>query len=260
MTEEIAGGQYPPGESPGGVSARFREAWIDSSTRSESEPGLLPARLVRACLEVLPAAGAGLSVLRETFRVPLAATDAGARLAERLQFTLSEGPCLTAAAERRVVVATRDELEDRWPLYAHELFSRTPYRAVVALPFALGAQTDGALDLYQTDPAQLWALRLTETSVITDEIAGALIAQSSEESRTASNWHEEAPSWLQTESVSQRMLLWVAIGVVMAHFFDLTESDALALLRSHAYSLDMTVDDLAEQITEGTRSPSDMRP
>jgi hypothetical protein len=59
-------------------------------------PELLPVRLARAAVRVLPGvAGAGISVLADPgMRVPLGASDEDAATAERLQFTVGEGPCL----------------------------------------------------------------------------------------------------------------------------------------------------------------------
>src|SRR3954471_8525889 len=80
------------------VVTRFRRAWGSQQGGEDAGPELLPTRLTRACLAVLPAAdGAGLSLLDNDFRVPIGATDDVAALAERLQFTIGEGPCLDAA-------------------------------------------------------------------------------------------------------------------------------------------------------------------
>src|SRR3954447_10060986 len=58
-------------------------------------PELLPSRLMRSCVQVLPVAGAGVSVFT---RGAGGASDDSAVLAERLQFTVGEGPCLAAHA------------------------------------------------------------------------------------------------------------------------------------------------------------------
>lgn len=58
---------------------------------------LLPTVLARACVKVLPIAGASLS-LTDELRIPLGASDDVAARAEQLQATLGEGPCLTATA------------------------------------------------------------------------------------------------------------------------------------------------------------------
>ena len=49
-------------------------------------------------------------------------------------------------------------------------------------------------------------------------------------------------------AVARRMNVWVAIGMVMEQGV-LTNVDALALLRASAYSRDVSLDDLAGQLT-----------
>ena len=111
-------------------------------------PELLPVRLARAAVRVLPGvAGAGISVLAEPgMRVPLGASDEDAATAEQLQFTVGEGPCLQAHTSALPVYAPAAVFTARWPLLYAELTARTPYRAVLALP--LRYRFTGALDLY----------------------------------------------------------------------------------------------------------------
>jgi hypothetical protein len=51
-------------------------------------PELLPVRLARACVEVLPVAGVGISMFGSSgMRIPVGASDDDAAAAERLQFS-----------------------------------------------------------------------------------------------------------------------------------------------------------------------------
>lgn len=100
-------------------------------------PELLPARLMRAAAAVLPVAAAGISAFSKLrHRVPLGASDDTAALAERLQFTVGEGPCLAAHTDQRAVVATAEVMSRCWPAFHLELTGRTPYRAIVSIPRA----------------------------------------------------------------------------------------------------------------------------
>ena len=58
---------------------------------------LLPVRLTQACRRVLRVAGAALSGYQGGFRIPIGSSDEMATLAERLQFTHSEGSCVKTA-------------------------------------------------------------------------------------------------------------------------------------------------------------------
>src|ERR1700710_712461 len=96
---------------------RFRAAWVEGDAQT-AVAELLPVRLARACVAVLPVSGAGLSVIDDSFRVPLGASDETATTAERLQFTTGEGPCLDAARSGRMVVTRGEEISRRWPRFA----------------------------------------------------------------------------------------------------------------------------------------------
>ncbi len=146
---------------------RFRSA-IAPSTAED----LLPDRLARACVAVLPVDGAGLSVsLLPGHRLPLGASDSAAAAAERLQFTLGAGPCLSAQKARAMVVAaTTEELREQWPVYAQQLAERTPFCSVLSLP--VGGPLAGvvALDLYRAASGPLGEDVLRDVV----EVAGAV--------------------------------------------------------------------------------------
>jgi hypothetical protein len=74
-------------------------------------PELLPTRLMKAAAAVLPVAAAGISIfISSGHRVPLGASDDTAALAERLQFTSGEGPCLSAHATNRATWVTNAQM------------------------------------------------------------------------------------------------------------------------------------------------------
>ena len=78
------------------IAQRFQAACADVAEPELAAIELLPVLLARACARVLGVAGAGISVFADDYRVPLGASDNDASSAERLQFTLGEGPCLDA--------------------------------------------------------------------------------------------------------------------------------------------------------------------
>jgi len=98
------------------VAQRFRAAWVDTNVPVPAGVELLPVRLARACVQVLPVDGASISVLTEDFRYPLGASDDTANAAERLQFTQGEGPCLDALRTNSPVQANAQDIYRRWPL------------------------------------------------------------------------------------------------------------------------------------------------
>jgi chemotaxis receptor (MCP) glutamine deamidase CheD len=71
-------------------------------------------RLMRACAQVLRVSATGISYFSGfRHRVPLGNGDAQAVPAERLQFTVGEGPCVTAHVEDRAVLATAHTMAPR---------------------------------------------------------------------------------------------------------------------------------------------------
>lgn len=93
---------------------------------------LLPTRLMRAAAAALPVTAAGISAFTGyRQRVPLGASDDTAALAERLQFTAGEGPCITAHARLQPVYATAQIMAWQWPTFHAELVANTPYRTIV---------------------------------------------------------------------------------------------------------------------------------
>src|ERR1700710_311366 len=134
-------------------------------------PELLPVRLARACATVLPVTGAGLSLYGTAdFRVPIGASDDTAADAERLQFTLGEGPCLAAHLERRVIAASESDMQRLWPQFYAELVTGSSYRSIVAVPLQQGLQGVAALDLYLDNSTAALELDRAELVTVADTV------------------------------------------------------------------------------------------
>lgn len=254
------------GETEGfDLGAEFDAMWRGDGDPATATVDLLPTRLAKACAALLPVDGAGLSLHQTEFRVPIGASDEMATLAERLQFTQGEGPCLESAEMRRTLVVGADDMEAMWPSFAAELFQHTPYQGITSLPVALTPGLFAALDLYFVDPESMNALRVADTAAITARIAEALAARTDSLDDAASNdsvddeeeWH--VPSWLDNEPTRKRTYVWVAVGMVMTEF-RLTTTDAVALLRSYAYGRDQTLDDVAMQLVKGDIDVAQIQP
>ncbi|MGY1740615.1 MULTISPECIES: ANTAR domain-containing protein [unclassified Blastococcus] len=206
-------------------------------------PELLPDRLARAAAKVLPVDGAGISLFfAEDRRLPLGASDPVSAEVERLQFTAGEGPCLSAHAEGRAIVADEDTIGTRWPAFHDLLVAATPVRGTISLPLADGLSGIGALDLYVVPPGDIATLGLQDALVVADEVAATLRAQS-ELSRQAG----DAPAWVEAPSVDRRAVVWQAMGFVNAGL-GVESEDALALLRGHAYAEGVDLDEIARRV------------
>ena len=226
----------------GNLAERYRRA---VARNGYGDLDLLPAALSRACVDVLPVDGAGIS-MTGPLRVPLGASGDEVRAGERLQSTLGEGPCLAAAGAGAPLVADQDDIAVRWPLFHRELSVQTPYRSVVSLPLrAADEQPIGALDLYfRAREADRSMLRAEVQRDVVDEIARLLLVQLS----TGTAPEPPGPRWLESPPVRRRMHVWAAVGMLMAAGRQ-DEADSLAALRGYAFSHGQSLDDLAEAVT-----------
>jgi hypothetical protein len=207
-------------------------------------PELLPERLARACAWVLPIDGAGISLFfADDRRLPLGASDPSSAEAERLQFTVGEGPCLAAHAEGRPVLADEATIRSRWPAFYDCLAGTTRIRATLSLPLADDLQGIGALDLYLVPPHDPGAPSLADAEAVTREVAAAFGVVNRRGGRT------DGPAWLDAPAAARRSIVWQAIGMLNAAL-RVSSPDALAVLRAHAYAAGTTLDDLATLVVD----------
>jgi hypothetical protein len=236
------------------LAEQFRTTAVEAFTRGGAIVDLLPLVFARAAVSVLPVAGAGLS-MTDHLRIPLAASDQDVVTAERLQTTLGEGPCLAAVAKGRPLVADLATMAARWPTFSERFVAETPYQSVASfpLPSAHGSYL-GALDLYSTSPDTLTRSEVKEVDVaIAIPIASIIFSDDA-----AGDLDGIAmPSWLGSESVDERMNVWVAVGMSMERL-QLSNEDALALLRGYAYSHSFTLDQVARLVTDTGLQPDEL--
>jgi hypothetical protein len=135
----------------GGAAGRFDEA-LASSPPELTGPELLPARLARACARALDVDGAGLSLHVGLLRTPIGASDAVTAHAERLQFTVGDGPCLRANDDGVEITFAIEDIQRNWPQLWAALLGDTPYRGVLSVPLPPPMGPLVVLDLYVHAP------------------------------------------------------------------------------------------------------------
>ena len=227
------------------ILTEFKAALSADAGVSADPVETLPNRLAAAAAAVLPVDGVGISLLDDdTFRVPLGASSSYAEAAERLQFTLGEGPCLYAAATQTMTRYTERGLAQRWPLFHGELIQRTPYRAITSIPLHKTTALPAAIDVYLTDPHATNQPDYDAIGIIATAIADTLTGHPNLDPVAYSL------SWLNAPATAARTNLWVAIGMLNVHLA-VDNSDALAHLRGYAWARSSTVDDIARQLITG---------
>ena len=97
-------------------------------------------------------AGAGASIINARGRrESTGATDPIVLRADRLQYELGQGPCLSAWAEQRAIIIQDTREETRWPKWT-EAISDLPLRSVLSVPLTTDGRRIGALKVYSPVP------------------------------------------------------------------------------------------------------------
>ena len=237
------------------LASRFAAAVAaEDQAGGDAEGHLLPRRLARAVVRVLPVDGAGLCVLADPgHRTPLGGSSAEAERAERLQFTVGDGPCLRAWQTGHPVFAVEADLRARWPGYADLLLTRTPYRGVVSLPVHRPRGVSGALDLFFTDPDAVARMDVFDALTVVDLVTVAL-----SDAALWSTWSAaEGPDWLGSPPAVRRVAVWQALGATGLALGQDTAA-TLTLLRARARSAGTSVDALAADLLSGRLAPRDL--
>ncbi|RDV08081.1 ANTAR domain-containing protein [Arthrobacter sp. RT-1] len=97
-------------------------------------------------------AGAGASIIHSRGRSKsTGATDMVVLGADKLQYELGEGPCLSAWAEQRPIIIQDTREEIRWPSWTAAV-SDLPLRSVLSAPLTSRGRQIGALKVYSPLP------------------------------------------------------------------------------------------------------------
>ncbi len=211
-----------------------------ASIRAEgAEPELAPVGLARACVAVLPVAGAGISMFSGSdIRVPVGASGPDAAQAERLQFTADEGPCLDAHRTSSPVLATASVLARRWPDFHHRLIASTPFRSILSFPLLGALRGVGSVDLYCRGASEVENLAIDDVEAIAGLLTDRLLAEEVFSGRSAD------PRWLDGPGATSRNQVLIAMGMISVAQ-GLAADRALAQLRRYASENGQTVDRVA---------------
>ena len=193
------------------ILSAFRRALLADAHVGPAHAEVWPRRLARAAVQVLAAGGVGISLVNQRFRVPLGASSPQAEFAERLQFTVGEGPCLQAAAEKSTICCDEQVLAARWPAFHHDLTGGTEYRSIISVPLKGAALIPGAVDVYLVDSHAAGQHERQVATELSRAIVDALTGHP--------NYAPALPilAWLNTPLAIARTNVWIAIGMLNAH-------------------------------------------
>ena len=151
----------------------------------------------------------GITLLRDRKAATIGWSSDSAREVDQIQYSLSQGPCLTAAKEEREVYVPDLFDEDRWgPDYARAVASHG-LRSVLSVPFHLQGDAKAALNLYSDVPHKFDGDLADRARGFTREISQAL--------RLAVRFSLQTDSATNLRAtLESRTVIDMAIGIVMA--------------------------------------------
>lgn len=196
----------------------------------------LEARLCRAYLAILGGDGAAITLsYTNTDRVTLCSTDGLASRLEDLQEVLGEGPGPTAYRTETLTVADLRTTEPGpWPLFTDAARSIPGAAVLYAVPIHPWSDgVIGVLTIHQ-DSTDLPAVE--QAQFLANAIGAALIKNPPGDSNL------EAGPWTTRSEIHQ------ATGMVVVQL-RVSADDAIALLRAHAFSHNITLAAVAHEIT-----------
>lgn len=229
------------------IGVRTASQILSSVMANDAGPQTLPERLCRDCAHALPINGVGLALMNDAgHQGVIAATDGAARLMEDLQFTLGEGPCLDASRARRPVMQPdlARTASTRWPGYGPAMLD-AGIAAIFAFPLQVGAIRLGILDLYRETPGDLDAAQLGDALAYADAAVVVLLHLQGKMT-PGQGLHPQL-----SDSLESRAEIHQATGVISVQAaVSLTE--ALLLLRAHAYAAERPILRIARDVLAGT--------
>ncbi len=228
------------------MGARLDQERFGRVVASHHEQYRDPARsLCLACVDVLGVSGAGLVLTSGGRSLDfIGVSDGVSEAVEQMEYTLGEGPCVSAYRTKQPVFDPdlADEGTDRWPEFRREALAAGVH-AAFGFPLLIERICIGALNLYHDHAGEL----------SDDQIADALVAASFA-SRSVLAWQADAPpgtlAWQLEAAPRNRVEVHQATGRISVQV-GVSLDDSLALLRAYAFSHDRTIGDVAADVAAG---------
>jgi hypothetical protein len=205
-------------------------------------------RLCEACVDLLEVDGAAVSVVQKgTSRGTFGSSGALSRQLDEFQFTYGEGPCLDAVSHGRPVLVSDlgHVAELRWPAYSLAVLD-VGVRGVFALPVAIARTHIGVLDLFRHKPGPLSEQNLKAGLLAARLVAAPLLDLLTDHLDEAT---AAATGVSASQAALQRVEVYQATGMIM-EYLKVSDDDALARLRAHAFATGQTASEVAWAVVE----------
>ena len=211
-----------------------------STGRLELEDTL--TQVATFAVRAIPGAdGAGLTLLEAHRADTIVATDAFVRDVDTIQYSLGEGPCISAAAEKRTFTSGSLGGESRWPRFGPRV-ARLGVHSVLSLPLITSEGVFGAMNVYARGKAVF-----DEHAIAVGELFSTPAAIAVENAQVLAQAKRLAAN-LQAALVS-RAVIDQALGIIMSRTGG-TAEEAFDRLRSRSQAEHSKVSAVAQSVVD----------
>jgi hypothetical protein len=194
----------------------------------------LSDRLLHAFVQLMEVDGGAITIgFSKEERTVLAVHGALGDRIEELEDVLREGPALDAFRNRAHVIADPEMASVAWPLLSQSLAPESP--AMAAYPMIPHAEVLGVVSTYQLGRQQA-ALGPGEAAFLANIIGVTIVGRFERSDTTDLVW-------------SARDRIDHAVGMVVVQL-RIAPTDALALLRAHAFAHTLSMSEVADAVVE----------
>jgi GAF domain-containing protein len=197
---------------------------------------------VQAAQLIADSLSCGITLRRGTQHETVACSDELAGRVNGLQYSLGEGPCLTALADGRPAHSADLAAEPRWPRFAAAAVA-CGILSVLSLPLVAQDQVIGALNLYARERAAFGPAQTRLAESFAENAAGALALGQ----RLVS--YASLTDQLRA-ALGSRAVIDQAVGIIMGQE-RWTQDRAFAALRAASQNRNVKLRVLAEEIVTG---------
>ncbi len=193
-------------------------------------------------VDLLPVSGASISVFRSSgSHSTVCSSDVTAARLDAMQFELGEGPRWEVARTGSPAIST-DAAHDAhpdWPVFGAAL-AALGVGALFSFPIMTGAVMMGVVDLYRRTPGALGRPATTRLRSLARRVAAPAVR----EAVRSAGLHVSAE---HPNASALRRVVHQAVGMIFVQL-DTTTDEALALLRSHAFSAGRPIEEVARDV------------
>ena len=166
----------------------------------------------------------------------IATTDELPVRVDNIQYSLGEGPCVSAATQDYVCLAQDLATDERWPTFGPRCVEETGIHSMLGFRVPIGGPDEAALNVFARAPGALTEDDVTLLALV------APLASLAVQART----HEHDVGNLRTALSTSRQI-GTAIGILMARHL-ISSDEALTRLRHSSQSLNRKLRDVAQDV------------